>query len=474
MSVPGKHFRASLCASRRISRTPAGMSYSPTRDILGKYTHSSHLRSPVSLAGDGVLIPDLVSLTPEARQVLAACRSTGGRPLIVGGSVRDGLYSKLHSVQVDFKDIDIEVHGAMPEDVLDAIPGKKGVYGAEFGVINTRLGGQDFDISPPRRDNKIGVGYRGFEVELDPDMGFDEAFARRDVTVNAMGWDPETGELIDPFGGRADLEAGVLRHTSAAFTEDPTRVLRLAQFAGRFGMTIHPETAELAGSISDRFSAIASDKVWKEMRKLAGKSVQPSLGLQALADTGWIEHFPALSNAEQAGDGTWEKMASAADRAAFSPENIRSTAVLAAMFQGNPAAKSFMSGCGAPNEDRDLVTALASVPLPGTEAPTRYQVKTLLRALPARAGVPAIREWGAMVAACTADERANLWTNVAEEILAARELPPLVTGQHLIAGGMKPGKEFKAILQDCLDAQDRGEFNDEATGLKWMEGRTAR
>lgn len=444
------------------------MTYSPSRDSAGKYTYSTHHKSPVSLTGGTARIPDLVVLTTEARQVLAACRSTGGRPLIVGGSVRDGLYSKLHSVQVDFKDIDIEVHGAMPEDVLDAIPGKKGVYGAEFGVINTRLGGQDFDIAPPRRDNKIGVGYRGFEVELDPDMGFDEAFARRDVTVNAMGWDPETGELIDPFGGRADLEAGVLRHTSAAFIEDPTRVLRLAQFAGRFGMTIHPETAELAGSISDKFPSIASNKVWKEMRKLAGKSVQPSLGLQALNDTGWIQHFPALSSAEQAGGAVWAKMAAAADRAAASPENIRSTAVLAAMFHGNPAARSFMTSCGAPNDDRDLVADLTALPLPGTGSPSRYEVKKLLRALPVRGGSPAITEWDAMVTACTADDRSLPWADTAKDILAAGELTPLVTGQHLIAGGMKPGKEFKAILAACLDAQDRGEFQDEAAGLAWL------
>lgn len=447
------------------------MNQSPARDPTGKYTFPSRSASPVALGCSQPVIPDLVQLTPEARAVLAACRSTGGRPLIVGGSVRDGLYSKLHSVQVEFKDIDIEVHGAMPEDVLEAIPGKKGVYGAEFGVINTRLGGQDFDIAPPRRDNSIGVGYRGFEVELDPDMGFDEAFARRDVTINAMGWDPETGELIDPFGGQEDLAAGVLRHTSAAFTEDPTRVLRLAQFAGRFSMTIHPDTAELACSISDKFSAIASDKVWKEMKKLAGKSVQPSLGLQALSDTGWVEHFPVLDKARQSGDGSWEKMSEAADRAAECPEDLRSTVVLAAMFHGNPAVKNFMTGCGAPNEDRDLVSALAAAPLPGPGTPSRYEVKAMLRALPVRGGAPAIREWDAMVRACTADERVSPWTSVAEEILAAEELPPLITGQHLIAAGMKPGKDFKAILKDCLEAQDRGEFTDEAAGLSWLAAR---
>lgn len=449
------------------------MTYYPARDSVGKYTFPTHCPSAVSLdRGDAVIIPDLIDLTPEAHQVLDACRSAGGRPLIVGGSVRDGLYSKMHTVQVDFKDIDIEVHGAEPADVLQALPGKKGVYGATFGVINTRLGGQDFDISPPRRDNRTGIGYRGFEVELDPHMGFDEAFARRDVSVNAMGWDPDTGELIDPFGGLADLEAGVLRHTSDAFTEDPTRVLRLAQFAGRFSMSVHPDTADLARTMHREFADIAPDKVWKEMRKLAGKSVKPSLGLQALRDTGWISHFPALADAAR-DEESWQATGAAADRAALSAEPVRTAAVLAAILHGNPAAQSFMAGAGAPNEDRDLVSALAAQPLPGAGKPSRTDVKTLLRRLPVRAGEPAVTEWAAMVAARTADGRAKPWAEQAADILAAGELPALVTGRHLIARGLKPGKDFKTILQDCLDAQDRGEFTTEAAGLTWLDRQRA-
>lgn len=97
----------------------------------------------------------------------------------------------------------------------------------------------------------------------------------------------------------------------------------------------------------------------------------------------------------------------------------------------------------------------------------------MLRSLPVRSGAPALGHWEAMVSARTADDRAGLWAETARDVLAAGELPPLVTGQHLIADGMKPGKEFKAILQACLDAQDRGEFTDEASALAWLAARTA-
>jgi tRNA nucleotidyltransferase (CCA-adding enzyme) len=150
-------------------------------------------------------------------------------------------------------DVDIEVYGLSKKEVWKALPGQVQEFGQNFGVFNTTLNGQDFDVTLPRRDSKTGDGHRGFVVETDPEMSFEDAFARRDFTMNAMGWDEATGEPVDPFGGRADLDAGILRHTSSHFDEDPLRVLRGVQFSGRFSLHLAPETAELCREMAPTF-----------------------------------------------------------------------------------------------------------------------------------------------------------------------------------------------------------------------------
>ena len=157
----------------------------------------------ITLQPQGECIPDLIDVTPETEKVLNALRAAGGRPLIVGGAVRDGLLSRTQGGAVDSMDVDIEVYGLSKEEVRKALPGDVNEFGQEFGVFNTSLNGQDFDVALPRQDNKTGEGHRGFVVGTDPNMPFEIAFARRDFTMNAMGWDAATGELVDPLGGRA-------------------------------------------------------------------------------------------------------------------------------------------------------------------------------------------------------------------------------------------------------------------------------
>jgi tRNA nucleotidyltransferase (CCA-adding enzyme) len=97
---------------------------------------------------------------------------------------------------------------------------------------------------PARTERKVSRGYKGFEIYTSPDVTLQEDLARRDLTINSIAKD-QNGVIIDPFGGIADLEAGVLRHISPAFNEDPVRVLRTARFAARFGFRVAPETLAL-------------------------------------------------------------------------------------------------------------------------------------------------------------------------------------------------------------------------------------
>lgn len=261
----------------------------------GEYAAYAHAEGDLTLRPAGAVIPDLIELTPETREVLDSLRAAGGRPLIVGGAVRDGLLSRAGNGTVDSMDVDIEVYGLSKKEVWKALPGDVQEFGQSFGVFNTTLNGQDFDVTLPRGDSKTGDGHRGFVVQTDPEMSFEDAFGRRDFTMNAMGRDNATGELIDPFGGRADLEAGILRHPSDHFAEDPLRVLRGVQFAGRFGMEFAPETAELCREMAPTFHQLHKDGVWKQFRKLTVEGTHISKALQALHAAGWEDHFPGLA-----------------------------------------------------------------------------------------------------------------------------------------------------------------------------------
>jgi tRNA nucleotidyltransferase (CCA-adding enzyme) len=216
-----------------------------------------------------------------------AVREEGGRALLVGGCVRDRLLGR------EVKDWDVEVYGIEParlRRLLDRM-GRVNVVGEAFTVYKL---GRDLDVSLPRRERKAGRGHRGFVIEGDPSMTVAEAARRRDFTVNAILEDPLTGELIDPYGGRADLERKTLRAVSPeTFVEDSLRVLRAAQFAARFDFDIEPRTAELCRSID--LTDLPAERVWGELEKILLAAERPSVGLEWLERLGvTAQLFPEL------------------------------------------------------------------------------------------------------------------------------------------------------------------------------------
>src|SRR6478672_9234118 len=168
-----------------------------------------------------------------------AVRNAGGRALLVGGCVRDLL------MNVEPSDWDLEVYGVEPlklRTLLDEF-GPVNVVGEAFTVYKL---GPDLDVSLPRRERKSGRGHRAFAIEGDPWMSIEEATQRRDFTINAILQDPLTEEMIDPFNGRADIEAKILRVVSNdTFAEDSLRVLRAAQLTARFEFEIEAKTIAL-------------------------------------------------------------------------------------------------------------------------------------------------------------------------------------------------------------------------------------
>ena len=200
---------------------------------------------------------------------------------LVGGAVRDGLLGR------PVGERDWVVTGATP---------------AELEARGFRAVGRDFPVflhpetheehALARLERKVGPGYRGFSTDFSPTVTLEQDLLRRDLTVNAMA-QAEDGRLIDPYGGRADLERRVLRHVSPAFAEDPVRILRVARFAARFaplGFRIAPETVALMRGMVEagEADALVPERVWRELERALGEP-QPRAAIEALRDCGALK-----------------------------------------------------------------------------------------------------------------------------------------------------------------------------------------
>jgi tRNA nucleotidyltransferase (CCA-adding enzyme) len=221
-----------------------------------------------------------------ATNIARAVRERGGRAVVVGGWVRDRLLGR------ESKDMDLEVFGIPSADLpaLLAPFGKVEPIGQSFPVY--KIG--TIDIGLPRRESKSGRGHKGFVVEGDPAMSIEDAARRRDFTMNAISWDPLTGEYLDPCGGRADLSRRILRMVDpATFGDDSLRVLRALQLAARFELTLDEGTAALCASIA--LEDLPAERVWGEVEKLLLLAARPSIGFQLALDLGVIDRlFPEL------------------------------------------------------------------------------------------------------------------------------------------------------------------------------------
>jgi len=223
-----------------------------------------------------------VDLEQQARRVAAAVREAGGRALCVGGFVRDRLIGHPST------DLDLEVFGIAQDALLPLLQslGRVEPVGQAFPVY--KLGA--IDVALPRRESKTGRGHKGFTVEGDPSMPFEEAARRRDFTINAIGWDPLTDDYLDPFGGRQDLDLRVLRVVDRnTFADDSLRVLRALQFAARFDLTIDPETARICSAIA--LDDLPAERIWGEFEKLLLQAERPSIGFALARELGVIHQL---------------------------------------------------------------------------------------------------------------------------------------------------------------------------------------
>ncbi len=184
-------------------------------------------------------------------------KSSGPKIYCVGGAVRDRLLG------LPVQDHDWVVIGGTPEDMVAR--GFQPV-GKDFPVFLHPETHEEYALA--RTERKTAPGYKGFVIHAAPEVTLEQDLLRRDFTVNAIAEDAD-GNLIDPYGGVADLRAGTLRHVSAAFNEDPVRILRAARFVARFGFSIAPETLALMRGMVENgeVDALVPERVWQELAR---------------------------------------------------------------------------------------------------------------------------------------------------------------------------------------------------------------
>jgi tRNA nucleotidyltransferase (CCA-adding enzyme) len=456
-----------------------------------------------------------VPIPDTAHSIVRTVASRGGRALVVGGSVRDAARGSAS------KDVDLEVYGLSPEDLRETLENagfRVGLVGQSFAVLKVRdESGAAVDVNLPRRESKSGRGHRGFDVEADPWLPVEVALRRRDFTFNAMAWDPLTGELVDPYGGLEDLQAGRLRATSEAFVEDPLRVLRGMQMAARFDLRLDPGTREMCRRMRDEYGELSIERVWTEWEKWARLATRPSRGLELLRETGWVGAYPALESLigcpqepewHPEGD-VWthtllvcDAASRIADRESLEPgRRVELLLAAAAHDLGKPettvrdeegrvrspghtqsveTVEGWLSRIGCPLRLHAPVLALVRRHLDhlGFVGSARH-VRRLSRDL-GESGttieqlvhlIEADAEGRPPLAGGLPEQARELW-RVAQEVRAAEAAPaPILMGRHLLDLGFEPGPELGRWLALAYDAQLDGEFEDLEGALRWVRRR---
>jgi tRNA nucleotidyltransferase (CCA-adding enzyme) len=479
----------------------------------------------LDLPGRAAPLVTSVPLSAPLAHLVNVIVTAGGRPIAVGGAIRDSLLG--HTP----KDVDVEVYG-LPLEALEAALGAAGfavhAVGRSFGVLKvdvvvaTDAGDERevIDVALPRSESKVGRGHKGFVVHSDPFMAFDTAAARRDFTINAIGVDLQTGEVLDPWGGVADLERGVLRHVSDAFDEDPLRVLRAAQFAARFAFVVDDDTVDRCRSLQGELSTLAPERIGEELKKLLLKGVWPSMGLQVLRSVGVVEAlFPelkALMGCPQEpewhpeGD-VWVHTLMVVDEAARQARVDGLSArehlltVLAALChdfgkpattelsdgrirsrdhesQGEGPTRTFCARLGIAADDVELVVGLVRDHLkPFMLWKERDTISdAAIRRLALRVPVPLLcrvataDHFGRTTPdALRREDPAGPWLmQKARDLAVADTAPkPILQGRDLQACGLSPGKAFGVLLKDAFEAQLEGAFADHTGALAWLRNR---
>jgi tRNA nucleotidyltransferase (CCA-adding enzyme) len=452
--------------------------------------------------------------------ILETLRDRGATPYLVGGSVRDYFMGN------DPKDFDFEVFGRITmmeiKEVLRQF-GSVNDVGASFGVLLFHDDNFEAEFAVPRRENKVGKGHKDFDVQVDPTMTVEEAASRRDFTINSIMIEPFTGEVIDSFDGMNDLVLGVLNPVSDKFREDPLRVLRGMQFAGRFDLSVTDSFVFQANEVFPEYRTLPNERIWEEWKKWALRSIKPSRGIEVLENTNWLTAYKDLYPLKYIlQDPLWhpegtvlEHTKHALDHARILRDDLETeedklTLMFAVLLHdvgkistttfssieahdslisfriiaprhaevGSELAEEFLWEIGAPGWLVGRVGPLVREHMIRTHDITARSVRRLSRRIE-----PASIRMLAKVMECDSsgrpplpagpDDNVETLLRLAEEVRVEDSKPePILMGRHLIEYfNMEPSPMFGDILDDAYEYQLDGEFETLEEALEWAKER---
>lgn len=435
--------------------------------------------------------------------------TSGARPLIVGGFVRDFFMHKKS------KDIDIEVYNISSLEQLKASLEQLGSVhevGKSFGVLKIELDGYDFDISLPRTETKTAKGHKGFNIQTNGYLDFVTAAKRRDFTMNAIGYDVLTSRFLDPYQGQEDIKNNIIRHVNdKSFAEDPLRVLRAAQFAARFNFKLDTNTLKLCKNmVADRMlEELPKERVFEEYKKLLLKADKPSIGFEILDELGAIfpelkslQHVPQEKKFHPEGDVWTHTMMSLDAMAELKTGEPKKDIMLllAVLCHDLGKAETTMTIDGkirALGHENALQPTISLIERLSDEKTLLETIISLVKThlLPSQlykqnATDSAIRRLSTRVnindliilakadhfgrTTKEASEKkfpAATWLLEKAKALNVEDNKPkaLLQGRDLIVMGLDPGRSFKQILEDAYEAQLDGEFFTHEQALRWLD-----
>ena len=405
-----------------------------------------------------------MNLHPLIFDICRAVDNAGGQAWIVGGAVRDAV------MDIESKDLDIEVHRIESDDLREMLQrfGHVNAIGKSFGVYKLTNGELDVDISIPRHDNQVGPAHNDVEIVGNPFMGIESAARRRDLTINAIAYDPLRDQFADPFGGIKDIQKGrLVAVDEQTFPEDPLRVLRVVQFAARFGFTIQPELVNLCRKTS--LYALPAERIWGEFEKLLLMAPIPSVGWKVAHELDVLDRIlPELATLpttaiEQALNRAAER------RAGLNSQGRQVALMVSAMMHSATQAQVVAS------LDRLEVHKLYGFPVRKRiiEATTHWKTLSehaedrVLRRLAEQTEVLLVAETayavtGNKTALANLDRAFRLGVGV-------EPLPVLLKGRDLARLGVSPGPNMGAVLNEVREAQIEGVVSDRDGAIVWLE-----
>lgn len=456
-----------------------------------------------------------LNLCREIARVSSLTRWNGSAYL-VGGCVRDAILG------LTPKDYDLELYGIGRDRVIPFLESvQPGIRIKDVGrsfpvwkVWNDAMGeGAAVDVALPRREIVKGPGHTDFEVVLDPFMSLKDASLRRDCTMNAMFCDPITGRVIDLHGGVDDLKSGIINHVSHHFSEDPLRVLRIAQFAARFDMIVSSGTIDLCSQLSP--AHLSRERIGEEWFKLILKGRKISRGLEFLRDCGWIQHFPELAAligvpqdpghhpegpvfdhtlhcmdafAETRTGNDREDLivglaALCHDMGKATTTTVDENGVIHAYGHeeaGEEPTRTFLARL---TDDKDLIESVVALVVThmipthlhkeATRGGVLKQMNRSVRRLSQRVNLQRLARLvltdksGRPPKPKVSPESVWLLERAAALGTVTKGPEPILLGRHLVALGLKPGPHFGPILQGAMDRQLDGDILDLDSALEY-------